>query len=63
VPAKENLVLLLAVTIISLAMLFLLTTFALGAVGEISHPVRVTIVLVAALLIGAAILYEYGSAA
>jgi hypothetical protein len=55
-------VLLLAVVIIALATLFLLTALALGAAGELSHPYRVALVILATLIIGAALLYEYGRA-
>jgi hypothetical protein len=54
--------LLLAVTIVALATLFLLTALALGTTGQMRHPVRVVVVLAAALVIGVALLYEYGSA-
>jgi hypothetical protein len=53
-------VFLLAVVIIALATLFLLTALALGAAGELRHPYRLVFVLGAALIIGAALLYEYG---
>ena len=52
----------LAVMLIALALLFLLTTLALGIGGQIRHPLRPALALVAALAVGAAILYEYGSA-
>jgi hypothetical protein len=55
-------VFLLAIVIIALATLFLLTALALGAAGELRHPYRLTLVLLAALVIGAALLYEYGRA-
>lgn len=52
----------LAVVVISLALLFLLTTLALGIGGQVRHPLRPALVLVAALAVGAALLYEYGAA-
>jgi hypothetical protein len=53
---------LLAVTIVALAMLFLLTALALGAAGRIGHPYRVALAISAALVVGVALLFEYGSA-
>jgi len=55
-------VFLLAVVIIALATLFLLTALALGAAGELRHPYRLVLVLAAALIVGAALLFEYGRA-
>ncbi len=54
--------LLLAVLVLALAMLFLLTALALGASGQLRHPYRVALALAAALVVGAALLVEYGSA-
>ncbi len=51
----------LAVVIIALATLFLLTTLALATAGQIRHPYRLALVLAAALVVGAALLYEYGA--
>jgi hypothetical protein len=53
---------LLAVVVIALATLFLLTALALGAAGEMRHPVRAILAIVAALIVGIALLYEYGVA-
>jgi hypothetical protein len=53
---------LLAVVIIALATLFLLTALALGAAGEMRHPIRSVLVIAAALIVGIALLYEYGVA-
>jgi hypothetical protein len=55
-------VFLLAVTIVALAMLFLLTALAFGAAGQLHHPYRVAIVIAAALVVGSALLYEFGMA-
>jgi hypothetical protein len=53
-------VFLVAVTVAALVLLFALTALALGAADELPHPHRVAVVLVMALLIGLAMLYEYG---
>jgi hypothetical protein len=53
---------LLAVMLIALAMLFLLTALALGAGGQLRHPARIAIATAAAIVIGIALLVEYGSA-
>jgi hypothetical protein len=53
---------LLAVVIVALATLFFLTALALGAAGEMRHPVRSVVAVVAALIVGIALLYEYGVA-
>jgi hypothetical protein len=55
-------VFLLAVVLIALATLFLLTALALGAAGQIPHPYRPIVAIAAALLVGAALLYEYSAA-
>ena len=57
---KIGTVFLLAIVVIALATLFLLTALAPGAAGELRHPYRLALVLGAALIIGAALLYEYG---
>ena len=53
---------LLAVVLIALATLFLLTALALGAAGQLPHPYRTVLVVGAALVVGVALLYEYGAA-
>lgn len=53
---------LLAVVVVALATLFLLTALALGAAGEMRHPIRSVLAIVAALIVGVALLYEYGVA-
>lgn len=53
---------LLAVVIVALATLFLLTALALGAAGEMRHPIRSLLAIGAALVVGIALLYEYGVA-
>ncbi len=54
---------LLAVVLVALGMLFLLTALALGAAGQLRHPYRIVLAVGAALVVGAALLLEYGSAA
>ena len=44
-------------------MLFLLTALAVGAAGRLHHPFRVALAVGASLVIGTALLLEYGSAA
>ena len=51
---------LVAVTIVALVLLFALTALALGVADELRHPHRVALVLSTALLIGLALLVEYG---
>ena len=53
---------LIAVMIVALALLFMLTALALGAADQLHHPYRVALILVFALLIGIAMLYEYSAA-
>ncbi len=53
---------LLAVVLVALATLFLLTALALGAGRQIRHPYRAALAIAAALVVGAALLYEYGAA-
>ena len=57
----EEIVFLLAVVVVALATLFLLTALALGAAGQIRHPWRPVVAVAAALLVGAALLYEYSA--
>ena len=47
-----------AVILTALAILFLLTTLALGASGQLRHPIRVGGGLVAMLILGLALLAE-----
>ena len=53
---------LIAVVVIALATLFLLTALALGAAGQMRHPYRAALVIGSALIVGVALLYEYGLA-
>jgi hypothetical protein len=55
-------VFLLAVVVVALATLFLLTALALGAAGEVRHPYRAGLAISSALVVGAALVYEYGVA-
>lgn len=50
--------LLLGVILTSLAILFLLTTLALTASGQVAHPIRVNALLVAVLALGLALLAD-----
>jgi hypothetical protein len=47
---------------VALATLFLLTALALGAAGEVRHPYRAGLAIASALVVGAALVYEYGVA-
>ena len=49
---------LLAVTVVALAVLFLLTTFALTAAGRTRHPFRLAAALAAVLALGLVLLLE-----
>lgn len=50
--------LLVAVTLTALAVLFLLTTLALGASRQLRHPIRVGSALTALLILGLALLAD-----
>jgi hypothetical protein len=49
---------LLAVTVVALAVLFLLTTLALWASGDVRHPVRIVAPLAVLLTLGLMLLLE-----
>jgi hypothetical protein len=49
---------LLAVILVSLAVLFLLTALALGATRQLQHPLRVSLALTAPLALGLILLSE-----
>jgi hypothetical protein len=49
---------LLAVTVVAVAILFLLTTLAFAAQERVSHPLRVTAALAAVLALGLVLLLE-----
>jgi hypothetical protein len=51
-------VLLLGITLTALAILFMHASLALATVGKLRHPRAVTALLVAALLVGLALLSE-----
>jgi hypothetical protein len=49
---------LFGVILVALAVLFLLTTMALTASGQVRHPARAVLGLVALLVVGLALLFE-----
>jgi hypothetical protein len=55
---KEAHMLLLGVTLITLALLFMLSSMALATAGKLSHPRAVTALLVTLLLVGLLVLSE-----